>query len=93
MLKILADRPSDHEVTLRLDGLVAGRWVDVLRDSCEVALNRGARLTLDLGNVSFVDREGGVLLGGLIDRQVGLVNASPFVVEQIGRASQDERKL
>jgi len=87
MLKILADGPSDQEVTLRLDGLVAGRWVGVLRDSCEVALNKGARLTLDLGNVSFVDRDGGVLLRTLVDRQVGLANASPFVAEQIKRTT------
>ncbi len=87
MLKILADGPSDQDVTLRLDGRVAGRWVDVLRKSCEVALNRGARLALDLGNVSFVDREGGVLLRSLIERQVGLANVSPFVAEQIRRAA------
>ena len=87
MLKILANRPSDQDVTLRLDGLVAGRWVAVLRESCEVALNKGARLTLDLGNVSFVDRDGGTLLRGLINRQVSFMNASPFVTEQIRRAA------
>ena len=47
MLKILADGPSDQDVMLRLDGQVAGRWVDVLRKSCELALNRRARLTLE----------------------------------------------
>lgn len=87
MLKIRTDGPSDHDVTLRLDGLVAGRWVGVLQESCDAALSRGARLTLDLGNVSFVDREGGVLLRSLVDRQVGLANASPFVTEQIRRAA------
>ena len=87
MLKILVDGPSNQNVSLRLDGRVAGRWVDVLRKSCEVALNRGARLTLDLGNVSFVDREGSVLLRRLIDRRVGLANVSPSVAEQVRRAA------
>jgi hypothetical protein len=87
MLKILADGPSDQHVTLRLDGLVAGRWVNVLRESCEAALNRGAGLTLDLANVSFVDREGGVLIRSLRDRQVRLENTSLFVAEQIRRAA------
>ena len=88
MLKIQADGRTGQDVTLWLDGLVAGRWVEVLRESCEVALNRSVRLTLNLANVSFVDREGGVLLRSLIDRQVGLVNVSPFVAEQIRRAAK-----
>jgi hypothetical protein len=87
MLKIVAGGPSDRDVTLRLDGLVAGRWVNVLRESCDVALKRGVRLTLDLANVSFVDREGGVLLRNLMDRQVGLANVSPFVAEQVKGAA------
>jgi hypothetical protein len=87
VLRILTDGPSDINVTLRLDGVVAGRWVDVLRESCEVAINRGTRLTLDLGNVSFVDRGGGLLLRKLEDRQVRLANASPFIADQIRRAT------
>ncbi len=86
MLKISDAGISDSDVTLRLDGEVTGRWVEVLRNSCDVALRRGARLTLDLSHVSFADSEGIVLLGSLTDRQVRLVNASPFVAEQMRRA-------
>jgi hypothetical protein len=86
MLKIQNDGPSDQDVTLRLDGLVAGRWVGVLRESCDTVLNKRARLTLDLGNVSFVDREGVAFLRSLLDRQVALANASLFVAEQLRRA-------
>ena len=86
MLKISDAETSDLDVTLRLDGEVTGRWVAVLRDSCDAALRRGTRLTLDLSHVSFADSEGITLLRGLIDRQVRLVNASPFVAEQMKRA-------
>lgn len=86
MLKISDAAMSDSDVTLRLDGEVTGRWVEVLRSSCDVALRRGARLTLDLSHVSFADSEGIVLLRSLTDRQVRLVNASPFVAEQMRRA-------
>ena len=86
MLKI-SDFGTDLDVTLRLDGQVAGRWVQVLRSSCDLALRRGARLTLDLSHVSFADDEGIVLLTSLIDRQVRLVNASPFMAEQMKRAT------
>lgn len=86
MLKISDARMSDSDVTLWLDGDVTGRWVECLRGCCDVALRRGARLTLDLGHVSFADSEGIVLLRSLTDRQVRLVNASPFVAEQMTRA-------
>ena len=82
MLKIL-DFGTDLDVTLRLDGQVAGRWVEVLRSSCDLALRGGARLTLDLGHVSFADEGGIVLLTSLIERRVRLVNASPFMAEQM----------
>ena len=85
MLKI-SDSEKDLDVTLRLDGQVTGPWVEVLRRSCDMALHRGARLTLDLSHVSFADSDGIYLLKGLIVRQVRLVNASPFLVEQIRRA-------
>ena len=86
MLKISDAGTSDPDVTLWLDGEVTGRWVECLRRSCDVALSKGARLTLDLGHVSFADSEGVVLLRSLTDRRVRLVNASPFVAEQMRRA-------
>lgn len=86
MLKISDAEMSDQDITLRLDGEVTGRWVDVLRNSCDVALRRSARLTLDLSHVSFADSEGIVLLRGLTDHEVRLVNASPFVAELMRRA-------
>src|SRR2546426_3715508 len=75
VLKISDAGTSDPDVTLWLDGDVTGRWVECLRGSCDVALRSGARLTLDLGHVSFADSEGIVLLRSLTDRQVRLVNA------------------
>src|SRR2546422_4972697 len=70
VLKISDAGTSDPDVTLWLDGDVTGRWVECLRGSCDVALRSGARLTLDLGHVSFADSEGIVLLRSLTDRQV-----------------------
>jgi len=86
VLKISDAGTSHPDVTLWLDGEVTGPWVECLRSSCDVALGKGARLTLDLGQVSFADSEGVVLLRTLTDRRVRLVNASPFVAEQMRRA-------
>jgi len=83
MLKITRVASLNHEVTLQLDGRVAGPWVGLLRQSSESVLAEGARLTLDLQNIAFVDCEGVGLIRGLIDRGVRQVNAPLFVAEQI----------
>jgi len=43
----------------------------------------GGSLSVDLREVTFVDRDGVELLCGLRGRQVALVNCSPFVAEQL----------
>lgn len=85
MLKISEAVRSDLGVTLRLDGQVTDRWLDVLRKSCDLTLSTGERLTLDLGHVSFADAGGIALLRNLADRKVRLLNASPFLAEQMRR--------
>jgi len=83
MLKITRDWSLDHEVTLQLDGRVTGPWVELLRQSAECVLAEGARLTLDLRNIYFIDCEGVELIKSLIDRGVQQVDAPLFVAEQI----------
>lgn len=86
MLKISDAGTTGPAVTLRLDGQVRGRWVEILRRSCDVALRSGARLTLDLEHVSFADPDGIAFLRGVSHRRVRLANPSPFIAEQIKRA-------
>ncbi len=81
MLKIENPLAAGGSVTLRLEGRVIGPWVEELRQSCEPVLAGGARLALDLSGVSFVDRDGVVLLRSLERRQVALLNCSGFVAE------------
>ena len=83
MLRIeLFDR-GDGTTTLELAGRVVGPWVDELSRSCERVLGIGGTLTVDLGQVSFVDRDGVQFLKRLRTRDVVLVNCSPFVAEQL----------
>ena len=46
-------------------------------------LKKDARVTIDLKNVSFVDRDGIALLKSLRDHRVEILNALPFIAEQI----------
>ena len=87
MLRISVVERASELVTVLLDGRVAGRWVELLQRTCEAQLNKGARVTVDLRNVSFADREGITLLRILTDRQVEILNALPFIAEQIRKAT------
>jgi hypothetical protein len=83
MLRIEVDGTGGHATKLRLEGRVVGPWVEQLRRSCRDALDAGARVVIDLGEVSFVDRDGLALLGGLPGDRVEVVRCSPFVAEQL----------
>jgi len=83
MLKITRVKESKKEITLRLDGRVAGQWIELLRESTESALEEGLQLTLDLKNICFIDCEGLALIKNLMGRRVQQVNAPLFVAEQL----------
>ena len=80
MLKIeLVQAAKDGPATLRLEGQVVGPWVEEVKRSCESVFSKGSRLTLDLSEVFFVDREGVALFRSLQGRRVELLNCSPLV--------------
>jgi anti-anti-sigma regulatory factor len=87
MLRISTNAAAGGPVTLQLDGRLTGQWVKLRQGTCEARLKENAHVIIDLKNVSFVDREGFVLLRSLADRQVEILNALPFIAEQIKKAT------
>jgi anti-anti-sigma regulatory factor len=85
MLKISILEAAGELVTLLLDGQISGKWVELLQETCEFLLAKGARVAVDLKNVSFADRDGIALLKNLTDRRVEILNALPFITGQIGK--------
>jgi ABC-type transporter Mla MlaB component len=85
MLRISTDGASGERVRFRLDGQITGRWVKLVERTCESQFKKGLRVTIDLKNISFVDRAGIALLRSLMDRGVEILNALPFIAEQIER--------
>lgn len=83
MLKISEGERSRQTFTLRLEGQVIGPWVQELRQICEPLLGDGTTLALDLADVGFADHGGVSLLWSLQARGAMLLNASPFVAEQL----------
>jgi len=82
MLKIVVES-RDGVSFVRAEGQMIGAWVNELRRSLEELVREGVEPVVDLGGVSFVDREGVHLLRTLEDRGVAVVNYSRFVAEQL----------
>jgi ABC-type transporter Mla MlaB component len=83
VLRISRVTSPDATVTLRLAGQVRGPWVEELRRVCDQVLATAHALSLDLTEVSFLDRQGVALCHCLRARNVGLLHSSPFVAEQL----------
>lgn len=90
MLRITQEGDADT-VSLRLEGRLEGVWVDILRKAWEDVLTGiGERaLTIDLGSVSFADREGRSLLLAIERRGAVLARVSGFL-KHILVASDDD---
>jgi RNA polymerase sigma-70 factor (ECF subfamily) len=86
MLKIQVEGDRDGQ-RLKLEGRAIGAWVHELERECERLLADDASLTLDLAGVSFLDHDAVRLLRALSLRDVTLVNASPFLAQQLGALS------
>ena len=83
MLRISEIELTEEAATLRLEGRVLKTLVDDVKIACEQHLSKGYRLTLDLADLSFADREGIALLRELTQRGVALANCSPFLNEEL----------
>ena len=82
MLRIERDTPRNGIEALRLEGQLAGAWVEELRAACLSAIHRGATPQLDLEGVTFIDLEGLALLRDLWAHVV-VTRSSLFAAEQL----------
>lgn len=82
MLRITLVESSEDAGTLRVEGRVAGPWLEELRKTCDAYRDVDPiRLVLDLEDVSFVDAAGVAYLKELKEQGVVLSGASPFLAE------------
>ena len=82
MLRITVVESSANTITLRVEGRIAGPWLEELRRTCDA--HRGtdsARLHLELEDVGFVDVAGVAYLKELKEQGAGFIRVSPFLAE------------
>jgi anti-anti-sigma regulatory factor len=87
MLRIHIEEKCDS-ATLRLEGRLAGAWVEELERCCQNVLARrqNRALVIELDGVTFVDEEGQSLLREMHDAGATLVGRGAqcrYLVEQI----------
>jgi anti-anti-sigma factor len=88
MLRITVLESSESAAVLRVEGRIAGSHVAELRRACDAhTSSEKARLSLQLGDVSFADSAGIELLKELQSRGVDLTRATPFVTEMLKMGS------
>jgi ABC-type transporter Mla MlaB component len=90
MLRISEIETTNGTARLALEGRMTGPWVSEVRGVCQQFLRKGRRLSLDLAQLSFVDREGVSLLRKLITDGVALTNCSPFIAERLKEVGADD---
>jgi anti-anti-sigma factor len=84
MLRITVIQSSESAAILRVEGRIAGSYVDELRRACDAYASQGTiQLSLELADVSFADSAGIELLKALRNRGVGLLQTTPFTTEQL----------
>lgn len=83
MLKISTIESLYGTKKIRIDGQLTGEGVELLQQTCREYLDQGLQLSVDLQNVSFVDRDGIATIRNLKEQEVAFTNAPPFIVEQI----------
>ncbi len=74
MLKITSQQdPEQQDISLTVEGRLAGPWVEELRTYCRRACENRQRCTrIDLSGVSFIDEDGKLLLAQLWQQGVEL---------------------
>lgn len=96
MLRITFDN-GPHAATLRLEGKVAGPWVDELeRTWYDVAGEKPKKpLVVDLSEVSYIDTEGAKMLGYMLEQGAELRDArllTKLIVDKLKQGTNGSRK-
>ena len=89
MLRLTRTTFGTSEVVLKAEGQIVGEWVALLESACRELLATERQVTLDLSEVSYLDRQAIRLLRGLTLGSLGLVNCPPLVEELLTEDSHE----
>lgn len=85
MLRITQVSEDRDHVCLKLEGRVIGDWVSELARTCGSCLSRSRHITLDLSDVTYIDRRGVEMLKKILGENVRMMGATLLVQALLGR--------
>ncbi len=83
MLRLTRTTRPPQEIVLVVEGQIVGEWVGLLEAECLELLATDRKLSLDLADVSYLDRGAARLLRRLATRSVMMINCPPLVDELV----------
>ena len=92
MLKI-TEHKQGSEITLELEGRLAGPWVDELRETWRRTAAAGQRVGLVLHQVSFIDAAGKTLLAEIVRSGASITAEgcmTKAIIEEVKQEDSDE---
>lgn len=85
MLRITQVSEDSDQVCLKVEGRVIGDWVDELDRTCGSCLSQSRQITLDMSDVTYIDRQGVETLKRILGKNVRLTGATLLVQALLGR--------
>lgn len=85
MLRITQVSEDSGQVCLKLEGRVIGDWVSELEHTCESCLSESRHITLDMSDVTYIDRRGVETLKRILGENVRMTGATLLVQALLGR--------
>ena len=85
MLRITQVSEDSDQVCLKVEGRVIGDWVSELDRTCESCLSQSRQITLDMSDVTYIDRQGVETLKRILGENVRLTGATLLVQALLGR--------
>jgi anti-anti-sigma regulatory factor len=84
MFKVTIDEDHGRQLTLRLEGRLAGAWVDEFAAALGEAMRKETDLTVNLDGLTFADDRGVAVIREAVDRGARLAGGSQFIGALIG---------
>lgn len=85
MLRITQVSEDSDRVCLKVEGRLIGDWVSELDRICGSCLSQRRQITLDMTDVTYVDRRGVETLKRILGENVRLTGANLLVQALLGR--------
>lgn len=85
MLRITQVSEDSDQVCLKVEGRVIGDWVSELDRTCGSCLSQSREVTLDMSDVTYIDRQGVETLKRILGEKVRLTGTTLLIQALLGR--------